>query len=115
MTYSSSVSVSRRQYARRHQNTVSFKAGVKTLGPVSNGVVLIALACLIGLLYLAQVTKTSSLGYTINGLSQKQTQLKNEKAGLEVTAARLQSLDRIAGSEAAKKLVSVAPSATISR
>lgn len=107
--------MSRRQYARRHQNTVTFKEGVRTLGPVSNSVVLIVLACLIGLLYLAQVTKTSSLGYTINGLSEKQTSLSNEKAGLEVTAARLQSLDRVAASEAAKKLVSVAPSGTISR
>lgn len=115
MTYSSSISASRRQYARRHQNTVTFKEGVRTLGPVSNSVVLIVLACLIGLLYLAQVTKTSSLGYTINGLREKQTSLSNEKAGLEVTAARLQSLDRVAGSEAAKKLVSAAPSGTITR
>lgn len=114
MTYSSSVSASRRQYARRHQNTVTFKATARTLGPVSNSVVLMVLACLIGLLYLAQVTKTSSLGYTINGLSEKKSELTSEKAGLEVTAARLQSLDRVAASEAAKKLVSVAPSGTIS-
>lgn len=105
--------MSRRQYARRHQNTVSFKQGVRTLGPVSNTVVLMVLACLIGLLYLAQVTKTSSLGYTINGLSEKQSQLKDERSNLEITAARLQSLDRIAGSEAAKKLVSAAPAGTI--
>lgn len=115
MTYSSSVSMSRRQYARRHQNTVTFAAGARTLGPVSNTVVLIVLACLIGLLYLTQVTKTSSFGYTINGLREKQSQLNNEKASLEVTAARLQSLDRVANSEAAKKLVSVAPSGTIQR
>lgn len=115
MTYSSAVSASRRGYARRNQNTVNFAVATKTLGPISNTVILIVLACLIGLLYLTQVTKTNSYGYTINSLEQQQSQLKDQKANLEVTSARLQSLDRVASSDVAKNLVSVAPSASISQ
>ena len=114
MTYSSSVAMNRRSYARRNQNSVSFfKAKDRTLGPVSNTIILIVLACLVGLLYLTQVTKTNSYGYTINDLQQQQSKLKDEKANLEVAAARLQSLDRVSASPVAKSLVSVTPSGVI--
>jgi len=110
MTYSSSVAASRRGYVRRNQNSVSFAASARTLGPVSNTIILIVLACLVGLLYLTQVTKTNGYGYTINNLEEQQSQLKDQKANLEVSAARLQSLQRVSSSEVAKNLVSVAPS-----
>src|SRR5581483_10631586 len=113
MTYSSSVAASRRGYLRRNQNSVTFAKSTKVLGPISNRVVLIVLACLIGLLYLTQVTKTNSYGYTINNLQETQALLKSQKADLEVNAARLQSLDRVAASDAAKALVSVAPAGSI--
>lgn len=122
MTYSSSVSLSRRTYARRpapnsrarrHQNTVAFVTSAKTLGPVSNTIILILLACLIGLLYLTQVTKTNSFGYTINGLQQQQANLKKDQADLKVTAARLQSMDRVAASKVARNMVSTTPSGII--
>lgn len=115
MTYSSSVASSRRGYARRGQNAVSFVATTRTLGPVSNTIILIILACLIGLLYLTQVTRTNSYGYTINSLQQRQSELKDQKANLEVASARLQSLERVAGSNVAKGLVSVVPSGSISQ
>ncbi len=115
MTYSSTVSAQRRGYASRNQNAVSFTATSRALGPVSNTIILIVLACLIGLLYLTQVTKTNSYGYTINSLQQQQNQLKDEKANLEVASARLQSLDRVASSDVAKTLVSVAPSGSIAQ
>lgn len=113
MTYSSSVAMSRRSYGRRNQNTVSFTSRAQTLGPISNTIILIALACLIGLLYLTQVTKTNSYGYTINNLQQQQAQLQNQKSDLEVTAARLKSLDRVANSAAAKTLVASTPSGVV--
>src|SRR3989338_9775310 len=109
MTYSSSVAASKQGYARKGQNTVSFVAATRTLGPISNTIILIVLACLIGLLYLTQVTKTNSYGYTIDSLQQKQSELQNQKADLEVASARLQSLDRVASSPVAKKLVSAIP------
>lgn len=86
---------------------------VKTLGPVSNTIILLVLFCLIGLLYLTQVTKTNSFGYTINGLKQQQSQLNEKKTDLEVSAARLRSLDRIAESSAAKALVPASPVGTL--
>ena len=113
MTYSSAVAASRRGYARKNQNSVSYLNVGKTLGPVSNSIILIVLACLIGLLYLTQVTKTNSFGYTINSLQEQQSQLRDQKANLEVTAARLQPLQRVASSNVAKNLVPTAPSGSI--
>ncbi len=113
MTYSSSLAVSRRQYARRNQNAVAFSATTKTIGPVSNTIILLSLLCLIGLLYLTQVTKTNSFGYQINGLREQQVQLKDDKQDLEVASARLQSLERVASSNVAKKMVSTTPADTI--
>lgn len=113
MTYSSSLAVNRTRFAGRNQNSVSFRAQTRTLGPVSNTIVLIVLACLLGLLYLTQVTKTNAYGYQINSLQEKQAQLKTEHDELEVASARLQSLSRVQNSTVAKSLVSVAPSATV--
>jgi hypothetical protein len=115
MTYSSSIAASRRGYVRRNQNSVRFSASARTLGPVSNTIILIILACLVGLLYLTQVTKTNSYGYSISNLQQEQTTLKDQKADLEVQSARLQSLDRVAASQSAKDLVSAAPSGAINQ
>ncbi len=105
--------MSRNRSYGRNQNTTRFRSNERTLGPVSNTIMLIILACLLGLLYLTQVTKTNAYGYKINGLEQQQTKLKDENAELQVSAARLQALDRVKNSDVAKNMVSVAPSATI--
>ena len=113
MTYSSSLAMSRGRYASRNVSTVKFRSGrERTLGPISNTVILIVLACLLGLLYLTQVTKTNAYGYKINSLTEQQNQLKAQHDDLEVASARLQSLDRVQNSAQAKSLVSVAPSGT---
>jgi len=113
MTYSSSLAMGRNRYQMRNQNSVSFRAQTRTLGPVSNTIVLIVLACLLGLLYLTQVTKTNAYGYQINSLQEQQTQLKSQHDDLEVASARLQSVSRVQGSAVAKNLVSVAPSGSV--
>lgn len=105
--------MNRSRYQARSQNSVSFRTQTRTLGPVSNTITLIVLACLLGLLYLTQVTKTNAYGYQINALQQKQADLKSQHDDLEVTSARLQSLSRVSGSTVAKNLVPVAPSATV--
>ncbi len=112
MTYSSSLALSRSQFADRNRNTVSFKARAKTLGPISNTIILIVLACLLGLFYLSQVTKTNAYGFSLNSLQQQQTQLKTENANLEVTSAQLQSVSRAQNSSVAKSMVPLTPSAT---
>lgn len=114
MTYSSSLAMSRQRYGAGQQNTTRHTASnARTLGPVSNTIMLIVLACLLGLLYLTQVTKTNALSYKINDLKTQQTQLKSEHADLEVSAARLQSLERVKNSDAAKNLVSLSSSSTV--
>jgi len=113
MTYSSSMAMGRQRQIGRNQNAVSFRSKERTLGPVSNTIILIVLACLLGLLYLTQVTKTNAYGYQINDLQQQQTQLASEKEDLEVASARLQSLDRVAESDTAKNMTAVAPSGSV--
>ena len=105
--------MNRSRYQGRNQNSVSFRAQARTLGPISNTIILIVLACLLGLLYLTQVTKTNAYGYQINGLQQQQAKLKSQHDDLEVASARLQSLSRVSNSAVAKNLVSVAPTATV--
>jgi hypothetical protein len=103
----------RRRFASRHQNAVSFNEQVRTLGPISNTVILVVLSCLLGLLYLTQVTKTNANGYKIDSLQKKHTLLQKEHDELELAAARLQSLERIANSPASKSLVSATPQSTL--
>jgi len=64
--------------------------------------------------YLTQVTKTNAFSYDINQLETKQSALKEDQKNLEITAARLRSVDSAKVTAAAESLVSVAPSATIS-
>jgi hypothetical protein len=77
--------------------------------------ILIVLACLLGLLYLTQVTKTNAYGYTINGLKEKQSALQAKHDDLEVASARLQSLDRVQHSTVASSLTPVTPSGTVTK
>jgi cell division protein FtsL len=113
MTYSSSLAMNRSRFSGRNQNLVAARVQTRTLGPVSNTITLIVLACLLGLLYLTQVTKTNAYGYQINALQEQQQKLNAEHDDLAVSSARLQSLSRVQDSAAAKSMVSVAPSATI--
>lgn len=113
MTYSSSLAMSRQRYASRNQNTASFRSRETRLGPISNTIMLIVLVCLLGLLYLTQVTKTNAYAYRINELQTKSEQLKREHGELEVASARLQALERARNSSAAKGLITVAPTATL--
>jgi len=113
MTYSSTLALGRQQVATRGQNSVSFKTQDKRLGPVSNTVVLIVLACLLGLLYLTQVTKTNTYGYKINSLQQQQSKLQTQHDDLKVASARLQSVDRVQNSAQAQSMTPVAPSGSV--
>jgi hypothetical protein len=113
MTYSSSLAMNRTRFSGRNQNSVTFRTQSRTLGPISNTIILIVLACLLGLLYLTQVTKTNAYGYQINSLQQQQSQLTTQYDNLQVASARLQSLSRVQSSTVAKNLVAVSPSGTV--
>lgn len=94
-----------RQAWRRNQNTVKFQTGVK-LGPVSHTIIIAIMLATLGLIYLTQITKTSTYGYQINELSTKQEQLLSEKQDLEVESARMQALERVQQSSVAKAMES---------
>ena len=105
----------RSRFATRGQNAVSFRSDSRRLGPVSNAIVLLVLICLIGLVYLTQVTKTNEYSYQIRELQTKQSTLKEEQKDLELTAARLKSIDSEALANATSGLVTVAPTETIEK
>lgn len=113
MTYSSSLALSRSQFAGRNRNSISIRAHTKTFGPISNTIILIVLACLLGLFYLSQVTKTNAYGFSLNSLQQQQTALKSENADLAVYSAQLQSVNRAQNSTVAQNMVPLTPSATV--
>lgn len=107
--------MNRQRYAVRQQNTTRLNVSSRALGPISNAIILVILACLLGLLYLTQVTKTNALSYQLNDLRKQETALKSEQNELEVNAARLLSLERAKNNPVAAKLVSVQPSSSASR
>ena len=114
MTYSSTLALGRKTAVYgRNKNALAFRTQDRALGPVSNTIILIVLALVLGLLYLTQVTKTNAYGYQINSLRQEQARLTAEHDDLAVASARLQSVDRIQASDEARGLVSIAPSASV--
>ncbi len=101
--YASAVQPVSTQTWRRNQNTVKFQAA-KKLGPVSHTVLVALMLAVLGLIYLTQITKTSTYGYEINDLSNKQEQLLSEQRDLEVETARLQALEKIQQGSVAKAM-----------
>jgi hypothetical protein len=116
MTYSSSLAMGRQQaFAGRNQNAVTFRSRDRVLGPVSNTVILIVLACLLGMLYLVQVTKTNAYGYQLNGLQKQQSSLQQQNSQLQVASARLEAVTRISSSTEAQGMVATTPAATVTQ
>ncbi len=114
MTYGKTVLSSRASAYQRNHNVVTMNTSRAGLGPVSNIIVLVVLMCLLGLMYLTQVTKTNALGYKVSDLTTQQSNLKEEYASLQVESERLQSLDRVKTSETAAKLPDTKPTAFVS-
>lgn len=85
---------------RRNQNTVAF-APTATLGPVAHTVLIALMIAVLGLIYLTQVTKTSTYGYQLDSLETKRTALLAERQDLENENARLQALERVRTSNVA--------------
>jgi cell division protein FtsL len=113
MTYGKTVLSSRASAYQRNHNVVTMSAKRAGLGPVSNIIVLVVLMCLLGLMYLTQVTKTNALGYKVSDLTTQQSELKEEYASLQVESERLQSLERVKASEVAKNLQETKPTAFV--
>lgn len=103
MTYAS-LAAQRSQYTR-NQNRVSFGDSRVSLGPISNFVVLLVLACLLAVIYLSQVIKTNNYSYSLDTLNKEKVALQEEHSSLQVDSARLQSVERVSNSEVAANLV----------
>lgn len=94
---------------RRNRNTVMF-APSKALGPVAHTVLVVLMLAVLGLMYLTQITKTSTYGYQLNDLETKKNALSATKQDLQVENARLQALERVQQSDVAKSMTK--PAAT---
>ena len=67
--------------------------------------VLIALMiAVLGLIYLTQITKTSTYGYELSDLETRRTELVSQKENLEVENARLQAMERVEDSNVARSM-----------
>ncbi len=106
MTYHIAT-ISQRQTLRRNRNNVKIGATTSALGPVTNILFIAVMISILGLIYLTQVTKTSSYGYEVNDLKTASQNLMKENQSLQVESARLQALDRIKTSSVAKGLEEV--------
>ena len=114
MTYGKNVSLNRSSAYQRNRNVVTMSTSRSGIGPVSSIIVLVLVMCLLGLMYLTQVTKTNALGYKLSGLSAQQTQLKEEYASLEVESTKLQNLERVKSSSVAASMPDTKPTAFVS-
>lgn len=90
---------------RRNQNTVKFQAS-RRLGPVAHTVLIAVMLAVLGLIYLTQITKTSTYGYQINDLNTQKEQLLSDQRDLQVETARLQALEKVQQSNVAKAMES---------
>lgn len=110
MTYSAATANSQKRPAfGRNQNTTYFKSTKANIGPVTNIIILTVIVCLMGLIYLTQVTKTYALGYRVDELTKKQDQLTTEHANLELESVKLRSIEKVKASQASASMVSVSP------
>lgn len=105
------ATISQRQALRRNQNYVKHQPAEGVLGPIANFLFIAVLVSILGLIYLTQVTKTSSYGYEVNNLQTHYQELVKEKQSLQVESARLQALERIRSSNVAKGMDDVADAA----
>lgn len=114
MTYSStSLEIQRKANLRRNQNSVRYSSSAISLGPVAHTILLAVMLCVLGLIYLTQVTKTNAYGYQLNDLKEKKEALIQENQALQVESAQLQSLERVKTSGVSASLTSPATTSYI--
>ena len=111
MTYGKTATLSRASSYQRGRNVVSIQSSRKGFGPIANIAVIVLILCLLGLVYLTQVTKTNALGYKVSELKNTQLELKEEQESLELEAVRLQNIDRVKNSDVAKGMQNAKPTA----
>lgn len=96
---------------QRNQNTVAYAAPVK-MGPITHTVVVALMVAVLGLIYLAQVTKSSTFGYALQEQSDTLTALNAEQHDLQIENARLQALNTIKDSNVTTAMTTPASTET---
>lgn len=92
---------------QRNQNTVAYASSVK-MGPITHTVVVALMVAVLGLIYLSQVTKSSTFGYTLQQQNETLASLVAEQQDLQIENARLQALNTIKNSNVAKAMTAPA-------
>lgn len=90
----------------RNQNLTRVEARVQA-GPISVSFMLVALIAMLALLYLNQISKSSTLNYRLSSLETKRTALQAEKEQLRIDAARLRSIAEARSSQVAQAMTPV--------
>lgn len=88
---------------QRNQNTVAYTAPVK-MGPITHTVLIALMVAVLGLIYLSQITKSSTFGYTLQQQSDTLASLSAEQQDLKIENARLQALNTVKDSTVAKAM-----------
>ena len=96
---------------QRNQNTVAYATSVK-MGPVTHTVAIALIVAMLGLIYLSQVTRSSTFGYTLQQQNETLASLEAEQQDLEIENARLQALGTVKNSNVAKAMVAPASTQT---
>lgn len=97
----------------RNQNMTAYMPSAK-LGPVAHAVIVALMIALLGLLYLTQVTRTSSFSYEMSAIDDRRAELTAERDDLRVENARLQALNRIKNSSVAASMTEPASTEYVS-
>lgn len=74
----------------RNQNTVRHKA--KSLGSISNAMIVGLLVLIVGLIYVSQGTKATNYDYELSAIEDEISELEAKKEDLAVEKARLTSI-----------------------
>lgn len=102
-TLSSDFSSRQQRMWRRNQNTTRFASTI-SLGPVSHTVLVSLMVAVLGLIYLTQMTKTSTFGYEEQRRNESLAAMMDQKRDLEIENARLQALERVSNSSVASAM-----------
>lgn len=106
MTYHTAVMAQQRTL-RRNRNSIKHQQLRKGLGPIANIVLIVIMITTLGMIYLTQITKSTSYSYQLDELKSRKTQLANQNKDLLFESTRLQALERIRTSSVAKSLEDV--------
>jgi hypothetical protein len=91
----------------RGQNLTSFEAKGK-LGPVFSVMLIVGLIAILSVIYLFQITKSTSYSYVLDGIETEKAELLAESEDLRNENARLQSAQATAGSGVAATMTTPA-------